>query len=90
MNLKEDIRSISYIKAHAAEILKQLESTRRPIFVTQNGVAKAVLLDAESYEKMKKALGILKIIAQREKDVKKGEFLPQDVFFASLEKKLQK
>jgi len=90
MNLKEDIRSISYIKAHAAKVLKQLESTRRPIFITQNGVAKAVLLDAESYEKMKKALGILKIIAQGEKEVKKGEFLPQDVFFASLEEKLEK
>ena len=90
MNPKEDIRPISYIKAHAAEILKQLNHTRRPVFVTQNGEAKAVLLDTESYEKMKNALGILKIIAQGEEDVKKGEFLFQDVFFASLEKKLPK
>ncbi len=90
MNLKEDIRPISYIKAHTAEILKQLSHTRRPVFITQNGEAKAVLLDTESYQQMKKALGILKIIARGEKDVKDGKFHSQDTFFASLEEKLRK
>ncbi len=52
MKIKEDIRSISYIKANAADILKQVNKTHRPIYITQNGEAKAVLLDAESYEKI--------------------------------------
>ena len=63
MKIKDDIKPISYIKAHAADILNQVNKTRRPIFVTQNGEAKAVLLDSESYENMKDALGLCRIIS---------------------------
>jgi prevent-host-death family protein len=84
MNIKEDIRPISYIKANAAEILDQVNETHRPVYVTQNGEAKAVLLDTESYEKMKKALGLLKLLAQGERDIANGEVLSQEEFFADL------
>jgi prevent-host-death family protein len=63
MHSKEDIRSISYVKSHAADIVLQVNETQRPVYVTQNGEAKAVLLDPQSYEKMKKALGLLKLAA---------------------------
>jgi prevent-host-death family protein len=85
MNIKEDIRPISYIKANAAEILEQVNETHRPVYVTQNGEAKAVLLDTESYEKMKKAIGLLKLLAQGERDISDGKFLSQDDFFSSLD-----
>ena len=45
LNLTTDIRPISYIKAHTAEMLKQVDEKRAPIVITQNGEAKAVLLD---------------------------------------------
>ncbi len=85
MNSKEDIRPISYIKAHAADILAQVNETHRPVYVTQNGEAKAVLLDTESYEKMKKAFGILKLLSQGERDIIDGKFLSQEDFFSSIE-----
>lgn len=85
MNIKEDIKPISYIKAHAAEILAQVNETQRPVYVTQNGEAKAVLLDTESYEKMKKAIGLLKLLAQGERDVVDGNVLSQDDFFAAMD-----
>jgi len=88
MNIKEDIRPISYMKAHAAEILEQVNETKRPVYVTQNGEAKAVLLDPESYEKMKKAIGLLKILAQGERDIVDGEVLSQEDFFSDLERDL--
>lgn len=87
MNSKEDIRPISYIKANAAEILAQVNETHRPVYVTQNGEAKAVLVDAESYEKMRKALGLLKILAQGEQDIASGQVLPQEDFFADLDQR---
>lgn len=90
MNIKEDIRPISYVKANAADILNQVNETHRPIFVTQNGEAKAVLLDTESYEKMKGALGLLKIISQGEKDIRENKVVPQSELFKSIEKKLRK
>ncbi len=85
MNSKEDIRPISYIKAHAAEILAQVNETQRPVYVTQNGEAKAVLLDTHSYEKMKKALGLLTLLAQGERDVREGDFVSQQEFFAAMD-----
>jgi hypothetical protein len=55
--------------------------------VTQNGEAVAVLLDTESFQNMQKALGILKIIAQGEKDIRKNNIIPQDEVFERLDKK---
>ncbi|MDO9534995.1 MAG: type II toxin-antitoxin system Phd/YefM family antitoxin [Bacillota bacterium] len=86
MNIKEDIRPISYIKAHAAEILTQVNETHRPVYVTQNGEAKAVLLDTESYEKMKKVLGLLKLLAQGERDLVDEKVLSQEDFFSDLDR----
>lgn len=85
MNIKEDIRPISYIKANAAEILEQVNETHRPVYVTQNGEARAVLVDTESYEKMKKTIGLLKLLAQGERDIVDGKVLEQEDFFLGLE-----
>ena len=86
MNINEDIRPISYIKANAAEILAQVNETHRPVYVTQNGEAKAVLLDTESYEKMKNAIGLLKMLAQGERDIIDGKFLSQEDFFSAMDR----
>lgn len=90
MNIKEDIRPISYIKANAAEILEQVNESHRPVYVTQNGEAKAVLVDTESYENMKKALGLLKLLAQGESDIVNGNVISQENFFADLDRNLNK
>ena len=89
MNINKDIKPISYIKSNAAEILAQVNETHRPVYVTQNGVAKAVLLDTESYEKMKKALGLLKLMAQGERDIADEKVISQDDFFSELERDLE-
>lgn len=90
MKIKEDIRSISYIKANAADILKQVNKTHRPIYITQNGEAKAVLMDADSYEKMNSTIGLLKLLSQGEKNIREGKYSDHDEFFDSLENKLDK
>jgi len=90
MKIKEDIRPISYVKAHAADILLQVNKTLRPIFVTQNGEAKAVLIDSESYENMKNAIGLLKVISQGEKDIKNNNIIEQKEMFSRIENKLRK
>ncbi len=90
MKIKEDIRPISYVKAHTADMLNQVNKTHRPIFVTQNGEAKAVLLDSESYENMKNALGLLKLISHGEKDLRNGNITEQNEVFPNIETKLKK
>jgi prevent-host-death family protein len=90
MILTDDIKPISYIKANAASILAQVNESHRPVFVTQNGEAKAVIMDAVSYQNLQNAIGLLKLISQGEKDIIEGKFTPQDEFFKSFEKKLKK
>ncbi len=90
MKIKEDIRSISYIKANAANILQQVNKTHRPVYITQNGEAKAVLLDAETYETMNSTIGLLKLLSQGEKNIKESKYSDHDDFFDSLEKKIDK
>jgi prevent-host-death family protein len=71
-NLSKDIRPISYFKAHTAEMVKQVEEKRNPIVITQNGEAKAVLVDVESYQSLVDAIALMKVIAIGENDVKNG------------------
>lgn len=89
MNIKEDIKPISYIKTNAADMLKRVNDTHHPMIITQNGEAKAVLLDTETYQSMINSIGILKIMSQSEKDIEKGEVIEQEQLFNDVDKKLR-
>jgi prevent-host-death family protein len=67
------IRSISYLKANAAEVLQVLEEQRKPMIITQNGEAKAVIQDVASYEEIQETLALLKILALGSQQVERGE-----------------
>jgi prevent-host-death family protein len=84
MIISKDIRPITYLKSKAPDLLKQINETHRPVVITQNGEPKAVLQDPESYENMRNAIGILKLISQGEQDVKNGKSKPQEEVFASI------
>ena len=90
MKVSSDIKPVSYLKSHTAEILKQINETHRPIVITQNGEPKGVLQDPETYDSMKKAIGILKLITQGEENVKEGKFKPQERVLSNIEKMLEK
>lgn len=76
MDLETGIRPISYVKTHAADMLDQINTTRKPIVITQNGQAKGVLLDTRSYQQLVDAIGILKLISHSEHDVEAGRTVP--------------
>jgi len=85
MNISKDIKPITYLKSRAAELLKQINETHRPVIITQNGEPKAVLQDPESYENMRNAIGILKLISQGEEDIKSGRFKSQEDVFVEID-----
>lgn len=87
MKLEEDIQSITSLKTRAPDLLDQINSTRRPIIITQSGRARGVLQDPESYEQMCRAMGLLKLMAQGEQDVREGRLTTQKEVFKSLRKK---
>ncbi len=89
MNIKNDIKPITYLKSKAADILNQINETHRPVIITQNGEPRAVLQDPESYENMRNAIGLLKLISQAEDDIKTGKTRNQESVFMRIEEKLK-
>ena len=85
MNISKDIKPITYLKARAPELLKQINETHRPVLITQNGEPRAVLQDPQSYENMRNAIGILKLLSQGEEDIKKGKLKSPKQVFSKIE-----
>ena len=87
INLKQDIRPISYIKTNAADMMRYVNDNRNPIVITQNGEARAVLVDIDSYQNMQDAFNLLKIVQLSEKDVRSGLVKDSDQVFNELKNK---
>ena len=73
MKLSRQIKPISYLKAHAAEIVRSLGEQGEPLVITQNGQAKVVIQDIESYEQTQETLALLKILALGAGQVEEGK-----------------
>jgi prevent-host-death family protein len=89
MNITQDIKPVTYLKSRAADLLKQINETQRPVIITQNGEPKAVLQDPKSYENMRNAIGILKLISLGEEDIRAGRIKSQEEVFSQIEKMLE-
>jgi prevent-host-death family protein len=89
MNITSDIKSVTYLKSKAADLLNQINETHRPVIITQNGEPRAVLQDPKSYENMRNAIGILKLVSQGESDIKDGKVRLQEDVFKDIEKTLK-
>ena len=77
MRYSTQIKPISYVKAHAAELLDRITREREPIIITQNGEARAVLVDVASYDAMmQETQTLLKILALADKEIEAGETVP--------------
>jgi prevent-host-death family protein len=73
MKYSTRIRPISYLKANATEVLRQLAEQREPLVITQNGEAKAVIQDVASFEQTQETLALLKILALGNRQIERGE-----------------
>ena len=76
MRYSSQVKPISYLKAHAAEVLTRLTSQREPLVITQNGEAKAVLQDVASFEETQEQLALLKILALGNQETGAGKLKP--------------
>ena len=76
MHYSTQVKPISYLKAHAAQVLAQIAQDREPLVITQNGEARAVLQDLASYEATQDTLALLKILALGNQDIAQGKLKP--------------
>jgi len=89
MNITSDIKPVTYLKSKAADLLNQINETHRPVIITQNGEPRAVLQDPESFENMRNAIGLLKLLSQGESDLRNGKVKSQEEVFKGIEKALK-
>lgn len=87
MKYSTQIRPISYLKAHAAEIVRDMAEQHEPMVITQNGEAKVVIQDIHSFEETQKTLALLKILALGNRQVEEGKHQSSSDVFARLRKK---
>jgi len=85
MKLSTQVKPISYLKSHAAEIVKNITESREPMLITQNGEAKLVVMDVKSYEEQEEALAMLKILALGNREIEQGKFRDVEDVFAELD-----
>ncbi|MBN1141160.1 MAG: type II toxin-antitoxin system Phd/YefM family antitoxin [Deltaproteobacteria bacterium] len=72
MKFSNQIKPISYLKAHAAEIVRSLGESGEPLVITQNGEAKVVVQDIQSYEQTQETMALLKILALGGRQIEEG------------------
>ena len=83
-----DVKPVTYLKTHAAELLETVNKKRSPVVITQNGSPRAVVMDVESYENLQDALIILNSISQSEEALQKGRWLSQEQMEQEFRKRL--
>ena len=76
MQYATQIKPISYVKANAAQVLRDLTENQDVLIITQNGEATAVLQDIASYQASQQALALLKILALGNQQIEKGKVIP--------------
>lgn len=63
MKLSESVKSISYLKANAANLVDEINKKNKTFIITKNGEAKVVIQDIKVYEKTQETLAMLKLLS---------------------------
>jgi len=88
LRIEYDVRPVTYMKTKAAELLRSVGESRRPVVITQSGEPRGVLMDYASYQGLRQATLLLRLVAQGEADVREGRTVAQEQVFKSLRARL--
>jgi len=87
VKLSESVKSISYLKANAANVIDDINRNQKSYVITQNGEAKVVVQDIKMYEKMQETMAMLKLLAMT--NVRSKEASDIKTTFSELRKELK-
>jgi prevent-host-death family protein len=90
LRIAKNVKPISYLKSHAAEVLRSVTAGKKPLLITHHGEVKLVVQDIEGYEEMRESLALLKILALGEEDRKAGRWKPVKKAIGDLRKRIAK
>ena len=86
MLFSKSVKSISNLKQNTAEAIREVNTNHSPMIITQNGEAKAVLLDVAAYEQEQESLAMLKMIAQSKHAYTSGQHKTAKKAFSDIRK----
>ena len=89
MKLSEAVKPISYLKAHASELIREVSEHGKTLIITQNGEAKVVMQDLHSYEQTMESLAFLKMLAISANNKKEGNYKTTRQTFAMLDRRIR-
>ena len=90
MKLSQDLKPISYFKNNMAEVIRKLNENQGTMIITQNGEAKAALIDIKAYEDLQESLAMLEMIAQGNKNLTEGRYRPAEQVLKEFEERIEK
>lgn len=82
MNLKANVKPITYLKNNTADLVREVSEQGQPVLITQNGEAKVVVIDVQTYDRWRDAMALLKLLAQGEAEVAAGKTVSQGRAFS--------
>lgn len=86
MQLHSDIKPISWLKNNAKQLIESVDTTGNPMVITQNGEAKAVVMNVRAYDQMQESLALLRMLADSCADAEAGKIRDSDEVFADIRK----
>ncbi len=89
MKFSETVKPISYFKAHASEVVRDVVDNNKTMIITQNGEAKVILQDVRAYEQLQESLALLKILALSNKSLKEGNAKSASNAFKDIRSKIE-
>ena len=77
MDRTRDVKPITYLKNRTADLVREVHDNGRTVTITQNGEARVVLMDVDTYDRWRSAMALLKVLALAEADVEARRTVPQ-------------
>jgi len=90
MKLSRDLKPVSYFKNNMAEVIRKLNESRGTMIITQNGEAKAALIDIKAYEDLQETLIMLEMLAQGNKNLTERRYRPTEQVLKEFEERIEK
>jgi len=78
INISQNIVSLSDFKIKASRMLHEIQNSRRPLVITQNGKAAAVLISPSDFDLLTEQARFVDAVQRGLVDVQNGRMLPDD------------
>jgi prevent-host-death family protein len=90
MKLSEDLKPVSYFKNNMAEVIRKLNENQGTMIITQNGEARAALIDIKAYEDLQETMAMLEMIALGNRNLNEGRYRLAEQVLKEFEERIEK